>query len=138
MLLKRLNKQVLTYYVKKRNGDFPELNRTPISEILKQIKILNESYYFLVSILLKQNYNASIKIRLSSNYIPKDIAIIQQLFIESPAIRLLGIQKIKNIRYFKSSKNFKVSKNLSKITGSNKQIKNFLIKNVFIENNKLY
>jgi hypothetical protein len=42
----------------------------------------------LVSILLKQNYNAGLKTRLHSRYIPKDIEKIQHLFIESPAIRL--------------------------------------------------
>merc|ERR1712176_981425 len=92
----------------------------------------------------------------------------QQLFIESPAIRLLAIQevknssgsstpgidnvsfasleikkqdyikqKIKNSRYFKSSKNFKVKKDLPKSAIIDKQIKNSLIKDVFVENNEL-
>jgi len=96
VFLKCLNKQVLTYYVRKGNGDLPRLDISPIPELLKQIKVLNESYCFLVSVILKQNYNLSVGTRLCSNNIPKDIEKIQQLFMESPAIRLLAIQEVKN------------------------------------------
>ena len=96
MLLKHLNKQVLTHYVRKGKGDFIKLSSAPIPELLKQIKVLNKSYCFLVSIILKQNRNVGINTRLSSNHIPKDIEKIQQFFIESPSIRLLAIQEVKN------------------------------------------
>ena len=52
VLLKHLNKQVLTHYVRKGDGNFPRLDNAPIPELLKQIKVLNESYCFLVSIIL--------------------------------------------------------------------------------------
>jgi len=96
VLLKHLDKQVFTYYVRKGNGDSLRLDIAPIPELLKQIKVLNESYCFLVSVILKQNYNVGVETRLFSNNIPKDIEKIQQLFIESPAIRLLAIQEVKN------------------------------------------
>lgn len=168
VLLKHLDKQVLTYYVRKGNGDFPRLDIAPIPELLKQIKVLNESYCFLVSVILKQNYNTGIETRLFSNNIPKDIEKIQQLFIESSAIRLLAIQEIKNssgsvtpgidnvsftflekkkqeyvkkkiksTRYFKSSKNFKVKKDLPKAAIIDKQVEDSLKENVFVENSEL-
>lgn len=168
VLLKRLNKQVLAYDVRKGNESYPRLDITPIPELLKQIEGLNESYCFLVSVILKQNYDATIRTRLFSNNIPHDIEKLQQLFIESPAIRLLAVQevkkspgsstpgidnisftslekkkqeyikrKIKNSRYFKSSKNFKVKKDLPKVAIINKQIENFLRENVLVENSEL-
>ena len=39
VFLKHLDKQVLTYYVRKGNGDFPRLDISPIPELLKQIFI---------------------------------------------------------------------------------------------------
>ena len=168
VFLKHLDKQVLTYYVRKGNGDFPRLDISPIPELLKQIKVLNESYCFLVSVILKQNYNVDIETRLFSNNIPKEIEKIQQLFIESPAIRLLAIQevksspgsvtpgvdnvsftslkkkkqeyvkkKIKSTRYFKSSKNFKVKKDLPKVAIVNKQVENSFKENILAENSEL-
>ena len=168
VLLKHLNKQVLTHYVRKGDGNFPGIDNAPIPELLKQIKVLNESYCFLVSIILKQNDNTAIKTRLSSNNIPKDIEKIQQLFMESPAICLLAIQevknssgsvtpgidnvsftslakkkqeyvrnKIKNSRYSKSSKNFKVKKDLPQKANIDKQVESFLKENVLVENSKL-
>lgn len=46
--------------------------------------------------LLKQNDDAGIKIRLSSNYIPSEIERMQQLFIESPVICLWAILHLKS------------------------------------------
>jgi retron-type reverse transcriptase len=168
VLLKHLDKQVFTYYVRKGNGDSLRLDIAPIPELLKQIKVLNESYCFLVSVILKQNYNVGVETRLFSNNIPKDIEKIQQLFIESPAIRLLAIQEVKNssgsvtpgidnvsftslkkkkqeyvkkkiksTRYFKSSKNFKVKKDLPKVAIIDKQVENSLRENVLVENSEL-
>jgi hypothetical protein len=168
VFLTHLNKQVLTYYVRKGTGNFSRLDIAPIPELLKQLKVLNESYCFLVSIILKQNYNAGNSIRLSSKYIPEDIEKIQQFFIESPAIRLLAIhevksffdsaipgidnvsfaslekeqqeyvkQNIRSIRHCKSSKKFKVKKDLSRVVIIDKQVKHFLIKKVFVENSEL-
>jgi hypothetical protein len=166
--LNYLDKQVLKYYVRKKNGDFPRLDTPPISELLKQTEVLNKSYCFLVSIILKQNYNAGINNFLSSSNILKDIKEIQQLFIESRAVRLLTIQeiknslasvtpgidniafsswekkkqefikkKIKNTRYFKSSKKFKVKKDLPKAVIISKQVENSLRESVFVENSVL-
>lgn len=163
--LNYLNKQVLKYYVQKENGDFPRLDNPPISELLKQTEVLNKSYCFLVSIILKQNYNAGIDNSLSSSNIPRDIKEIQQLFIESRAVCLLTIQeiknssasvtpgidniafsswekkkqefikrKIKNTRYFKSSKKFKVKKDLPKAVIMDKSVENSLRESVIIEN----
>lgn len=168
VFLKCLDKQVLTYYVRKGNGDFPRLDLSPIPELLKQIEVLNKSYCFLVSVILKQNYNLSGKTRLCSNNIPKDIEKIQQLFMESPAIRLLAIQEVKNspgsvtpgvdnisftslkkkkqeyikkkikgTRYFKSSKNFKIKKDLPKVAILDKQIENSLKENSLNDNSEL-
>lgn len=166
--LKFLDQQILTHYVRKENGDFPKLSIAPFSELLKQIKVLNDSYCFLVSMLLKQNYDAGIKTRISSKYIPNEIERMQQIFIESPAIRLLAIydlksfsgsitpgvdnvaftsltkqkqeyvtQKIKGTRYSKSSKNYKVKKDLPKAVVIDNQLEDFLKKNVIFENDKL-
>lgn len=159
VLLKHLDRQVFTYYVRKGNGDSLRLDIGPIPELLKQIKVLNESYCFLVSVILKQNYNVGVETRFFSNNIPKDIEKIQQLFIESPAIRLLAIQEVKNsfgsatpgidnvsftslkkiksTRYFKSFKNFKVKKDLPKAAIIDKQVENSLRESVLVENSEL-
>lgn len=94
--LKFLDQQIFTHYVLKENGDFPMLNIAPFPELLEQIKVLNESYCSLVSMLLKQNYDAGKKVLLSSKYIPSEIKKIQQLFIESPLICLLVIYDLKS------------------------------------------
>lgn len=94
--LKFFDQQILTYYVQKENGDFPMLSIAPFPELLEQVKVLKDSYCSLVSILLKQNYNAGIKVRLSSKYIPSEIEKMQQLFIESPVICLLVIYYLKS------------------------------------------
>jgi retron-type reverse transcriptase len=166
--LKFLDQQIFTNYVRKENGDFPKLSIAPFSELLKQIKVLNDSYCFLVSMLLKQNYDASITLRLSSKYIPNEIERMQQLFIESPAICLMAIhdlksssssmtpgidnvaftsltkkkqeyvtQKTKGTRYSKSSKTYKVKKDLPKAAVIDNQLESLLKKNMLIENDKL-
>lgn len=94
--LKSFDQPIFTHYVLKENGDFPMLSIAPFSELLAQIRVLYDSYCSLISMLLKQNYDAGIKVRLSSKYIPNDIEIIQELLIESPVICLLAIYDLKS------------------------------------------
>lgn len=94
--LKFLDQHILTYYVLKENGDFPMLSIAPFPELLEQIRALHDSYCSLISMLLKQNYDAGIKVRVSSKHIPSGIEKLQQLFIESPVICLLAIYDLKS------------------------------------------
>lgn len=80
----------------KENGDLPTLSIAPFPKLLERIRVLNDSYCSLVSMLLKQNYDAGIKVRLSSKYIPSRIKKLQQLFIESPVICFLVIYDLKS------------------------------------------
>ena len=82
-------------YVRKGNSESPKLSMSPFPELFEQIKALNESYCFLVSMILKQNYNAEVKTCISFKLLPTDIEKLQQWFIESPAICWFAIQQVR-------------------------------------------
>jgi hypothetical protein len=65
-------------YVRKKNNELPKLNMSPFPELYKQIKILSESYYLLVLMILKQNYNVKIKTYNFLNSLPTVIKKLQQ------------------------------------------------------------
>lgn len=90
-----MDQQISIAYVRKGNREPPELSMSPFPELLKQVKALNESYCFLVSMILKQNNTIGAKIRISSKSLPSDIKKLQQWFIESSAICWLAIQQVR-------------------------------------------
>ena len=166
--LKSLDQQSSINYVQKENGEFPQLSTAPFFELFKQIKILTNSYCFLVSTIFKQKNNTIIKAHLSSKFISNEIEKMQQLFIESSSIRLLAIYNLKNFsgsrmsgadniaftslakkkqdylthqikgtRYSKSSKNYKVKKDLPKAAVIGRSIEHLLKQDVSNENSKL-
>lgn len=92
-----IEKQVLIYYVRTKSGEFSKSNFFSFLELFKNINILNDFYCFLVLLLFEQNYDTNLRTSLFSTYFPDNIQLLQQNFVESPAIRLLAIQ---NLKYF--------------------------------------
>lgn len=93
--LEFIEKQISTMYIRKKNNEPPKLNISPFPELFKQVKSLNESYCLLVSMILKQNYDAGIKTRICSKSLPIDIEKLQTWFIESFAICWFVTQQVR-------------------------------------------
>jgi hypothetical protein len=64
-------------YVRNGNSEPPQLSISPFPELFKQVKALNESYCFLVSMILKQNYKIDIKTCIFSKSFPANIKKLQ-------------------------------------------------------------
>jgi len=93
--LKFMEQQIFLVHVQKENGELHNFSKSQFPELFKQMKALNESYCFLVSMILKQNYKNETKTCISLKSFFTDIKKLQQWFIESPAICWFAIQQIR-------------------------------------------
>ena len=76
--LESIEQEIFMTYVRKGNSEPPRLSMSPFPDLFKQVKALNESYCFLVSMILKQNYNIIANTRIFSKSLFIEIEKLQQ------------------------------------------------------------
>jgi hypothetical protein len=95
VFLESVDYSISKAYVWKGNSKSSDFRESSLPKLLKQVRYLYDFYCFLVSMLLKQNYDIGVKTRIFPESFSSHLKKLQELCLESPAVCLLAIQKVK-------------------------------------------